>query len=146
MLVRGRRCEIDALLHRLGAALPQEWFRVSAKGCQQVQLPDGSVVENRGKGWWRMNEAYRQLVESGDLTERQLDVYGVLLRLRHKYLTGMTAREIAEYLRSSDFGGRPHSGVHGRLRELEDLGLARQIGSRRCPHSHRVCMAWTCWT
>lgn len=63
-----------------------------------------------------MNESYQRLVDSGQLTERQLDVYEALYTHRHRQ-PEMTAAEINSWLR------KRHGGVHGRLRELEAIDM-----------------------
>ena len=65
-----------------------------------------------------MNKAYDRLVESGALTERQAQVWRVLLSKQARYSEGMTAREINDWLRVED---TERSGVHSRLRELEKI-------------------------
>ena len=90
-----------------------------------------------------MKDSYRKLIDSGQLTQRQLEVYEVMLRARHQFPDGMTAREVASFLTNPDFAGRPHSGVHGRLRELEYIGLVYRLPNRRhCSTTNRMVTVW----
>jgi predicted transcriptional regulator len=86
-----------------------------------------------------MNKAYEQLVASGDLTKRQVDVYQVLFTHRRAYPDGMSAREINEWMGHEL---TKHSGVHSRLRELAEIGLVRKEGKKRCPRSKRMVNVW----
>lgn len=80
-----------------------------------------------------VNKAYDNLVASGQLTDRQVEVWHMLLREKRV----MTVREIREAL--SGFWSRDHSGVHSRLRELEAV---KRDGKRRCPKTGRMVNVW----
>ena len=87
----------------------------------------------------RATEAYKRLVESGELTDRQLDVYQVMFTHRGMYRDGMTAREVNAWMATEL---TKHSGVHSRLRELAKIGLVYRDGAKRCSVSKRTVNRW----
>lgn len=88
----------------------------------------------------KVNPVYEELLASGKLEERQVEICVVMLSNRAKYPDGMTAREINSWMK---YQYTSHSGVHSRLRELAKIGLVKKLPTRRrCPVSHRLVTAW----
>lgn len=87
-----------------------------------------------------MNEAYRKLVESGELTARQTDVYETMFVNRGMYHTGMSAREINAWMKHDKH--HEHSGTHSRLRELEKIGLVKKDGKKVCSITKKTVNNW----
>ena len=87
----------------------------------------------------KTNEAYERLVKSGDLTIAQARVCNVMYHCRLMYQDGMTAREINIWLKND---GRGHSGVHSRLRELEEILMICKDGTKTCTVTRRKVNRW----
>lgn len=73
--------------------------------------------------------AYRSIMGSGDLSNRQKRVYRYLRK--HGPTTG---RELNQYMSSPD--------SHKRLPELRDVGLAIELGKRRNEKTNRRSIVW----
>lgn len=78
-------------------------------------------------------ESYTKLMESGELTKGQAEVYSLLAGLDH----GMTDREIAQALGYED----PNK-IRPRRFELADLRLIDEKPKRKCSLTNRNAYEW----
>lgn len=82
-------------------------------------------------------ETYRQISESGLLSQRRLEVYKAICKCEP-----CTSGEAIKYMSEH---GIQHSHIaqsRGRFTELRDLGVIKEVGVRACAVSGRKCIVW----
>jgi hypothetical protein len=88
-------------------------------------------------------ETFREIKESGALSEQLFRVYRTLWNLERENGHGQTHNEIsAAMLKRWNYPPNYHRNTNARLNDLEKLGVVCRIAQRRCYFSGKPCTVW----
>jgi hypothetical protein len=80
-------------------------------------------------------QAYREIVESGSLSTRRLEVYDALfshgpLKTREIWANFFKEKEISQ------------NSINPRLSELKEMGIVEEVGEKACSITGKNCILW----